>query len=86
MGIVGHRGLLAAGEQGDEPRGPRFFAGARADGAVLGLRTVVVLLAAGRGFALMATDAVRRSSRIVLAFTLGWDGPGLFNLAVVDAH
>ena len=46
-----------------------------------------VLLAAGSaGFALLASRRGRRSfvAGALLAFTLGWGWPGLFNLAVVD--
>ena len=48
----------------------------------------MVLLAAGSvGFALMATDAVPSFvAGSLLAFTLGWGWPGLFNLAVVDSN
>ena len=63
--------------------------GARADRRRdYGLSTVVVLLAAGSvGFALMATDAVPSFvAGALLAFTLGWGWPGLFNLAVVDSN
>jgi MFS family permease len=67
----------------------RITLGARADRRRdYGLMVVVVLLAAGSiGFALMASDA---ASVFVLgalvAFTLGWGWPGLFNLAVVDSN
>ena len=67
----------------------RVMLGARADRRRdYGLSTVVVLLAAGSvGFALMATDAVPSFvAGTLLAFTLGWGWPGLFNLAVVDSN
>jgi predicted MFS family arabinose efflux permease len=49
---------------------------------------VVVLLAAGSaGFALMASDAAGVFVLgALVAFTLGWGWPGLFNLAVVDSN
>jgi predicted MFS family arabinose efflux permease len=67
----------------------RVMLGARADRRRdYGLSTVVVLLAAGSaGFALMATDAVPSFvAGTLLAFTLGWGWPGLFNLAVVNSN
>ena len=84
----GTAGLLAAVSSGLS-LAVRVMLGARADRRRdYGLSTVVVLLAAGSvGFALMATDAVavvRGGS--LLAFTLGWGWPGLFNLAVVDSN
>jgi predicted MFS family arabinose efflux permease len=63
--------------------------GARADRRRdYGLAVVVILLAAGSaGFALMSSDgeAVFVLGALV-AFTLGWGWPGLFNLAVVDSN
>jgi MFS family permease len=67
----------------------RVSLGARADRTRdYGLGVVVALLAAGSiGFALMASHA---EGIFVLgalvAFTLGWGWPGLFNLAVVDSN
>ena len=67
----------------------RVTLGARADRRHdYGLAVVVILLAAGSaGFALMSSDA---EAVFVLgalvAFTLGWGWPGLFNLAVVDSN
>ena len=53
-----------------------------------GLAVVVVLLGAGSlGFALMASDTVALFVLgTLVAFTLGWGWPGLFNLAVVDSN
>jgi MFS family permease len=84
----GTAGLLAAVSSGLS-LAVRVMLGARADRrGDYGLSTVVVLLAAGSvGFALMATDAVPSFvAGSVLAFTLGWGWPGLFNLAVVDSN
>jgi predicted MFS family arabinose efflux permease len=67
----------------------RVMLGARADRRRdYGLGMVVVLLAAGSvGFALMATDAVPSFvAGSLLAFTLGWGWPGLFNMAVVASN
>ena len=48
----------------------------------------MILLAAGSaGFALMASDtAALFVFGALVAFTLGWGWPGLFNLAVVDSN
>jgi predicted MFS family arabinose efflux permease len=84
----GTAGLLAAVSSGLS-LAVRVMLGARADRRRdYGLSTVVVLLAAGSiGFALMATDAVPSFvAGTLLAFTLGWGWPGLFNLAVVDSN
>ena len=84
----GTAGLLAAISSGLS-LAMRVMLGARADRRRdYGLSTVVVLLAAGSvGFALMATDAAPSFVvGSVLAFTLGWGWPGLFNLAVVDSN
>lgn len=67
----------------------RVTLGARADRRrTYGLETVVVLLLAGSaGFALMAADeAAPFVGGALLAFSLGWGWPGLFNLAVVAGH
>lgn len=89
VGIAeGTAGLLAALGSGLS-LAVRVSLGARADRRRdYGLSTVVVLLAAGSlGFALMATDAVPSFvAGALLAFTLGWGWPGLFNLAVVDSN
>jgi predicted MFS family arabinose efflux permease len=89
VGIAeGTAGLLAAISSGLS-LAVRVTLGARADRRRdYGLSTVVVLLALGSlGFALMATDAVPTFvAGTLLAFTLGWGWPGLFNLAVVDSH
>jgi predicted MFS family arabinose efflux permease len=89
VGIAeGTAGLLAAISSGLS-LAVRVMLGARADRRRdYGLGTVVVLLAAGSlGFALMATDAVPSFvAGALLAFTLGWGWPGLFNLAVVDSN
>ena len=89
VGIAeGTAGLLAAISSGLS-LAVRVMLGARADRRRdYGLSTVVVLLAAGSlGFALMATDLVPTFvAGTVLAFTLGWGWPGLFNLAVVDSN
>jgi predicted MFS family arabinose efflux permease len=89
VGIAeGTAGLLAAIGSGLS-LAVRVMLGARADRRRdYGLGTVVVLLAAGSlGFALMATDAVPSFvAGALLAFTLGWGWPGLFNLAVVDSN
>jgi MFS family permease len=67
----------------------RVTLGARADRRHdYGLAVVIVLLVGGSvGFALMAssTIAVFVIGSLV-AFTLGWGWPGLFNLAVVSSH
>jgi len=89
VGIAeGTAGLLAAASSGLS-LAVRVMLGARADRRRdYGLSTVVVLLAAGSlGFALMATDAVPSFvAGTLLAFTLGWGWPGLFNLAVVASN
>ena len=89
VGIAeGTAGLLAAVSSGLS-LAVRVMLGARADRRRdYGLSTVVVLLAAGSvGFALMATDAVPSFvAGTLLAFTLGWGWPGLFNLAVVASN
>ena len=89
VGIAeGTAGLLAAISSGLS-LAVRVMLGARADRRRdYGLSTVVVLLAAGSlGFALMATDVVPTFVvGTLLAFTLGWGWPGLFNLAVVDSN
>jgi predicted MFS family arabinose efflux permease len=89
VGIAeGTAGLLAAISSGLS-LAVRVMLGARADRRRdYGLSTVVVLLAAGSlGFALMATDLVPTFvAGTLLAFTLGWGWPGLFNLAVVDSN
>ena len=84
----GLAGLLAAGASGLS-LATRVALGARADRRRdYGLAVVVVLLAAGSlGFALMASDAAGVFVLgALVAFTLGWGWPGLFNLAVVDAN
>jgi predicted MFS family arabinose efflux permease len=84
----GTAGLLAASGSGLS-LAVRVMLGARADRRRdYGLGTVAVLLAAGSvGFALMGTDAVPSFvAGTLLAFTLGWGWPGLFNLAVVDSN
>ena len=67
----------------------RVTLGARADRRHdYGLTVVVILLAAGSaGFALMSShaEAVFVLGALI-AFTLGWGWPGLFNLAVVDSN
>ena len=89
VGIAeGTAGLLAAVSSGLS-LAVRVMLGARADRRRdYGLSTVVVLLAAGSlGFALMGTDAVPSFvAGTLLAFTLGWGWPGLFNLAVVASN
>ncbi len=63
--------------------------GARADRRRdYGLAVVVMLLAAGSvGFALMSShEAAVFVLGALVAFTLGWGWPGLFNLAVVDSN
>ena len=89
VGIAeGTAGLLAAIGSGLS-LAVRVMLGARADRRRdYGLSTVAALLAAGSvGFALMATDAVPPFvAGTLLAFTLGWGWPGLFNLAVVDSN
>ena len=84
----GTAGLLAAGASGLS-LATRVALGARADRRRdYGLAVVVVLLAAGSlGFALMASDAAGIFVLgALVAFTLGWGWPGLFNLAVVDSN
>jgi predicted MFS family arabinose efflux permease len=89
VGIAeGTAGLLAAASSALS-LAVRVLLGARADRRRdYRLNGVVMLLAAGSlGFALMATDAVPSFvAGTVLAFTLGWGWPGLFNLAVVDSN
>jgi len=89
VGIAeGTAGLLAAISSGLS-LAVRVMLGARADRRRdYGLGTVVVLLALGSvGFALMATEVVPSFvAGTLLAFTLGWGWPGLFNLAVVDSN
>jgi predicted MFS family arabinose efflux permease len=84
----GTAGLLAALASGLS-LATRVSLGARADRRRdYGLAVVVVLLGAGSlGFALMASDTVGLFVLgTLVAFTLGWGWPGLFNLAVVDSH
>ena len=84
----GTAGLLAALGSGLS-LATRVSLGARADRQRdYGLAVVVVLLAAGSaGFALMASDAAGVFVLgALVAFTLGWGWPGLFNLAVVDSN
>jgi len=84
----GTAGLLAALASGLS-LATRVSLGARADRRKdYGLGVVVALLAAGSlGFALMASDATGVFVLgAVVAFTLGWGWPGLFNLAVVDSN
>lgn len=67
----------------------RIGLGARADRVRdYGLAVVVILLVAGSaGFALMASSAAGLFvAGALVAFTLGWGWPGLFNLAVVDSN
>jgi MFS family permease len=67
----------------------RVTLGARADRRRdYGLAVVIVLLAGGSvGFALMASSTVAVFViGSLVAFTLGWGWPGLFNLAVVSSH
>jgi predicted MFS family arabinose efflux permease len=89
VGIAeGTAGLLAALASGLS-LATRVSLGARADRRRdYGLAVVVLLLAAGSvGFALMASDAVAPFVfGALVAFTLGWGWPGLFNLAVVDSN
>jgi MFS family permease len=84
----GTAGLLAAFASGLS-LATRVTLGARADRRRdYGLAVVVILLAAGSaGFALMSShdEAVFVLGALV-AFTLGWGWPGLFNLAVVDSN
>ncbi|HKP20413.1 MAG TPA: MFS transporter, partial [Thermoleophilaceae bacterium] len=84
----GTAGILAAFASGLS-LATRITLGARADRRRdYGLAAVVVLLAAGSlGFALMSShaEAVFVLGALV-AFTLGWGWPGLFNLAVVDSN
>jgi predicted MFS family arabinose efflux permease len=84
----GTAGLLAALASGLS-LATRVSLGARADRTRdYGLAVVVVLLGAGSvGFALMASSAVAPFVLgALVAFTLGWGWPGLFNLAVVDSN
>jgi predicted MFS family arabinose efflux permease len=84
----GTAGLLAALASGLS-LATRVSLGARADRRRdYGLAVVVALLAAGSiGFALMASDAIGVFVfGTLIAFTLGWGWPGLFNLAVVDSN
>jgi predicted MFS family arabinose efflux permease len=84
----GTAGLLAACASGLS-LATRVALGARADRRHdYGLAVVVLLLAAGSlGFALMASDSAGVFVLgALVAFTLGWGWPGLFNLAVVDAN
>jgi predicted MFS family arabinose efflux permease len=89
IGIAeGTAGLLAAVASGLS-LAARVTLGARADRRRdYSLAVVVVLLAAGAaGFALMASNAVGIFVLgALVAFTLGWGWPGLFNLAVVDSN
>jgi predicted MFS family arabinose efflux permease len=67
----------------------RVGLGERADRrADYGFRTVSLLLVSGSlGYALIATGAeLPLVLGALVAFTLGWGWPGLFNLAVVDRH
>jgi predicted MFS family arabinose efflux permease len=67
----------------------RVVLGARADRRRdYGFASVAVLLVAGAGgFGLLATEeAAPFVVGALLAFSLGWGWPGLFNLAVVDRH
>jgi predicted MFS family arabinose efflux permease len=84
----GTAGLLAAGASALS-LAMRISLGARADRRRdYGLASVAVLLAAGSiGFALMASDEVALFvGGALVAFTLGWGWPGLFNLAVVASN
>jgi predicted MFS family arabinose efflux permease len=84
----GTAGLLAALASGLS-LAARVSLGARADRRRdYGLAAVVILLAAGSlGFVLMASDTAGVFvAGALVAFTLGWGWPGLFNLAVVDAN
>ena len=84
----GTAGLLAALASGLS-LAARVTLGARADRRRdYGLAAVVVLLAAGSiGFALMASSTVALFVvGALIAFTLGWGWPGLFNMAVVDSN
>jgi len=84
----GTAGLLAALASGLS-LATRVSLGARADRRRdYGLAAVVTLLAAGSiGFALMASHTVAIFVLgALVAFTLGWGWPGLFNLAVVDSN
>jgi predicted MFS family arabinose efflux permease len=84
----GAAGLLAALASGLS-LATRVALGARADRRRdYRLAAVVVLLATGSaGFALMASDAAGVFVfGALVAFTLGWGWPGLFNLAVVDSN
>lgn len=67
----------------------RVGLGERADRrADYGFRTVAVLLGCGSvGYALLATGSQGLLlAGTLVAFTLGWGWPGLFNLAVVHGH
>jgi MFS family permease len=84
----GTAGLLAAAASALS-LAARISLGARADRRRdYGLGVVVVLLAAGSaGFALMSSHAAAVFVLgALVAFTLGWGWPGLFNLAVVDSN
>jgi predicted MFS family arabinose efflux permease len=84
----GTAGLLAALASGLS-LAMRVTLGARADRRRdYGLAVVVILIGAGSlGFALMASDATGLFVLgALIAFTLGWGWPGLFNLAVVDSN
>jgi predicted MFS family arabinose efflux permease len=84
----GTAGLLAAGASGLS-LATRVALGARADRRRdYSLAVVVLLLAAGSlGFALMASNSAGVFVLgALVAFTLGWGWPGLFNLAVVDSN
>jgi MFS family permease len=89
VGIAeGTAGLLAAAASGLS-LATRVTLGARADRRRdYGLAVVVLLLGAGSiGFALMASHAAGVFVLgTLVAFTLGWGWPGLFNLAVVDSN
>jgi cyanate permease len=84
----GTAGLLAALASGLS-LATRVSLGERADRRRdYSLAAVVVLLTAGSvGFALMASEAIGLFVvGVLVAFTLGWGWPGLFNLAVVDSN
>jgi predicted MFS family arabinose efflux permease len=84
----GTAGLLAALGSGLS-LAMRVTLGARADRRHdYGLAVVIVLLVLGSaGFLLMTSDAIPVFVvGALVAFTLGWGWPGLFNLAVVDSN
>jgi MFS family permease len=84
----GTAGLLAAAASALS-LATRIALGARADRRHdYGLAVVVILLTAGSaGFALMSSqEAAVFVLGALVAFTLGWGWPGLFNLAVVDSN